>query len=91
MRQEKRHKLRIFYDIICSAEHNMINSEFARPTHIQHSSRLSYDKMVNYVEELEKRGMISRKSSGLVCVTNKGREFTKQYSQLTNLIESVGL
>ncbi len=69
----------------------MIDSEFARPTHIQHSSRLSYDKMLNYVEELEKRGMISRESSGLVCVTNKGREFTKQYSQLINLIEHAGL
>jgi len=69
----------------------MINSESARPTHVQHYSRLSYDKMLNYVDELEKRGMIFRDSNGLISVTEKGREFTRHYSQLMNLIESAGL
>jgi predicted transcriptional regulator len=69
----------------------MINNEFARPTHVQHYSRLSYDKMLNYVDELEKKGMIFRGSRGLISVTNKGREFIQQYSQLMNLIESAGL
>ncbi len=91
MRQEKRHKLQLFYDIICAVEDNMIDSESARPTHVQHYSRLSYDKMLNYIDELEKKGMIFRWSGGLISVTNKGREFTQQYSQLINLIESAGL
>ncbi|HYV51937.1 MAG: winged helix-turn-helix domain-containing protein [Candidatus Nitrosopolaris sp.] len=91
MRQEKRHKLQLFYDIISAVEDNMINSESARPTHVQHYSRLSYDKMLNYVDELEKRGMIFRDSNGLISVTEKGREFTRHYSQLMNLIESAGL
>ena len=69
----------------------LINSDSARPTHIQHYSRLSYDKMINYVDELERKGMIRRESGGLVSITNKGREFTKQYGQLINLVESVGL
>ena len=69
----------------------MINNESARPTHVQHYSRLSYDKMLNYVDELEKKGMILRESDGLISVTNKGREFIHQYDQLINLIESVGL
>ncbi|MFY9794745.1 MAG: winged helix-turn-helix domain-containing protein [Candidatus Nitrosopolaris sp.] len=68
----------------------MINSESAKPTHVQHYSRLSYDKMLNYVDELEKKGMIFR-SGGLISITDKGREFTQQYSQLINLIESAGL
>jgi len=88
MRQEKRHKLQLFYDIICADD--MVNSESARPTHVQHYSRLSYDKMLNYVDEMEKR-MIFRGSGGLVSITNKGREFTRHYSQLINLIESAGL
>jgi predicted transcriptional regulator len=46
---------------------------------------------LNYVDELEKKGMIFRGSSGLISVTAKGREFTQQYSQLINLIESAGL
>ena len=91
MRQEKRHKLQLFYDIICAVEDDMINSDSARPTHIQHFSRLSYDKMLNYFGELERMGMICRQSGGLVSITSKGREFTKQYSQLINLVESVGL
>ena len=28
---------------------------------------------------------------GLISITNKGREFTKQYNDLVNLIERVGL
>ena len=91
MRQEKRHKLQLFHDIICAVEDNMINSESARPTHVQHYSRLSYDKMLNYVDELEKKGMIFRGSGGLISITDKGRVFTEQYSQLINLIESAGL
>jgi predicted transcriptional regulator len=91
LRQEKRHKLQLFYDIISAVEDNMINSESARPTHVQHYSRLSYDKMLNYIDELEKRGMIFRDSNGLISVTEKGREFTRHYSQLMNLIESAGL
>jgi predicted transcriptional regulator len=91
LRQEKRHKLQLFYDIISAVEGNMTDSESARPTHVQHYSRLSYDKMLNYVDELEKKGMIFRGSSGLISVTAKGREFTQQYSQLINLIESAGL
>ena len=55
MRQEKRHKLQLFYDIICAVEDDMVNSECARPTHVQHYSRLSYDKMLNYVYEMEKK------------------------------------
>jgi len=91
LRQEKRHKLQLFYDIISAVEGNMIDSESARPTHVQHYSRLSYDKMLNYIDELEKKGMILRGSNGLISVTAKGREFTQQYSQLINLIESAGL
>jgi predicted transcriptional regulator len=91
LRQEKRHKLQLFYDIISAVEDSTINNESARPTHVQHYSRLSYDKMLNYVDELEKKGMILRESDGLISITNKGRKFIHQYSQLINLIESAGL
>ena len=57
----------------------------AKPTHIQHYSRLSYDKMMNHLMELEAKGMIHRSTNGLVLITSKGREFIKQYSELINL------
>jgi len=91
LRQEKRHKLQLFYEILCAIEEDTIDTEAARPTHVQHSSKLSYDKMMNHFHELEKRGMICWLNGGLISITSKGREFTRQYSQLTNLIESVGL
>jgi predicted transcriptional regulator len=90
LKQEKRHKLQLYYEILCAIEENTMHNEAARPTHIQHISRLSYDKMMNHFDELEGKGMIYR-DRGLISITCKGREFTKQYTDLVNLIERVGL
>ena len=67
-----------------------MRNENVRPTRIQHSSRLSYDKMMNHFDELEGKQMIYR-DRGLITIASKGREFTKQYTDLVNLIERVGL
>jgi predicted transcriptional regulator len=67
-----------------------MHNEIARPTHIQHFTRLSYDKMMNHFDELEEKGMIHR-VSGLIAITGKGKKFIEQYDQLINLIESAGL
>jgi predicted transcriptional regulator len=47
--------------------------------------------MMNHFIELEEKGMIYRTSNGLVSITNKGREFIKQYDELMKLIQSSGL
>jgi predicted transcriptional regulator len=95
MRQEKRHKLQLFYEILVAIEEYMTNNhdKAARPTHIQHTSRLSYDKMMNHFDELEKRGMIiyRRNVDGLISITDKGKQFIEQYKELMLLIESAGL
>jgi predicted transcriptional regulator len=90
LRQEKRHKLQLFYEILCAIEEDAAHNEVARPTHVQHFTRLSYDKMMNHFDELELKGMIHR-VSGLVAITAKGKMFIEQYDQLTSLIESAGL
>ena len=90
LKQEKRHKLQLFYEILCAIEEGTIQNQGARPTLVQYVSRLSYDKMMNHFDELEGRGMIYR-DRGLITITSKGREFTKQYTDLVNLIERVGL
>lgn len=90
MRQEKRHKLQLFYEILCAVEEDAMHNEIARPTHVQHSTRLSYDKMMNHLGELEEKGMVHR-VSGLVAITTKGKKFIEQYDDLTRLIESAGL
>jgi predicted transcriptional regulator len=90
LKQEKRHKLQLHYEILCAIEEDNMQNDKVRPTHIQHSSRLSYDKMMNHFDELEGKRMVYR-DRGLISITSKGREFTKKYSELVNLIESVGL
>lgn len=91
MKQEKRHKLQLFYAILCAIEEDMVVNEVAKPTRIQHHSRLSYDKMMNYLIELEEKQMVNRAKNGLILITKKGREFIKQYDELISLIESAGL
>ena len=96
MRQEKRHKLQLHYEILVAIEGHMGNNDerAARPTHIQHTSRLSYDKMMNHFNELEAKGMILYRrtnTDGLISITNKGKQFIKQYNELMILIESAGL
>ncbi|MEW5841406.1 MAG: winged helix-turn-helix domain-containing protein [Thermoproteota archaeon] len=90
MKQEKRHKLQLFYEILCAIEEDCVRNEVARQTHVQHFTRLSYDKMMNHLSELEEKGMIHR-VSGLVAITAKGKKFIEQYDDLTRLIESAGL
>ena len=92
MKPEKRHKLQLFYEILCAIGDDIVHNKVARPTHIQHNCRLSYDKMMNHVIELERRYLIYReKSNGLISLTSKGKKFVKQYNELIKLIESVGL
>ncbi|MGB7952556.1 MAG: winged helix-turn-helix domain-containing protein [Candidatus Nitrosopolaris sp.] len=92
MRQEKRHKLQLFYEILIAIEDDIYHNKVARPTHIQHNCRLSYDKMMNRITELEHKYMIYRaNSTGLISLTSKGKKFVKQYNELLNLIESAGL
>jgi predicted transcriptional regulator len=67
-----------------------MHNEVARPTHVQHFTRLSYDKMMNHFDELEEKGMLHR-VSGLVAITAKGKKFIEQYHELVALIESAGL
>jgi len=87
LKQEKRHKLQLFYTIICAIEEEIIINGSARPTRIQHHSRLSYDRMINHFTELEEKRMIQRTSNGSVSITSRAKEFIKRYHELMNLIE----
>ncbi|HYY49231.1 MAG TPA: winged helix-turn-helix domain-containing protein [Nitrososphaeraceae archaeon] len=87
LKQEKRHKFQLFYTIICAIEEEIIINGSARPTRIQHQSRLSYDRMINHFTELEEKRMIQRTPNGSVSITNKAKEFIKRYDELMNLIE----
>jgi predicted transcriptional regulator len=87
LKQEKRHKLQLFYSIICAIEEEIVINGSARPTRIQHHSRLSYDRMINHFTELQEKRMIQRTGNGSVSITDKAKEFIKRYDELMNLIE----
>ncbi len=91
MKQEKRHKLQLYYAILCAIEEDVTVNRIARPTRVQHYSRLSYDKMMNHLIELEQKEMIYRTSDGLVSITSKGKKFIRQYDDLINLLDSAGI
>jgi predicted transcriptional regulator len=94
MKQEKRHKLQLFYEILVAIDESTINHKIAKRTHIQHNSGLSYDKMMNHINQLEQKGMIHldrENNIGSITITNKGKLFVKRYHELISLIESVGL
>lgn len=90
LKQEKRHKLQLFYTIICAIDEEIIINGSARPTRIQHHSRLSYDRMINHFKELEEKRMIRRTINGSVSITNKAKEFIKRYDEMMNLVEGSG-
>jgi predicted transcriptional regulator len=92
LRHEKRHKLQIFYEILCAIQDDMLhNDNLAKPTHVQHYSRLSYDKMIIHFAELERKGMLQRHDNGLVSISDRGLIFLKQYDDLITFIDGVGL
>jgi len=93
LKQEKRHRLQLFYEILCAIDDSIINHGISKPTHIQHICRLSYDKMVNHINQLEQRGMIHRdnQSRGSITLTGKGKMYLKQYKKIVNLVDSAGL
>jgi len=44
MKQEKRHKFQLYYEILCAIAENTNDTNAARPTRVQYTSRLSYDE-----------------------------------------------
>ena len=97
MKIEKRHKLQLYYEILLAIEGDTsenVGYLAAKPTHVQQSTRLSYDKMINHFDELENKGLIVYRRNiheGLISITQKGKTFVQQYNKLVTLIESAGL
>jgi predicted transcriptional regulator len=90
LRQEKRHKLELFYEILCAIKEDTMRNEVSRPTHVQHFIILWCDNLVKHFDELQKKRMIHR-MSGLVSLTARGKKLIEQYVQLISLIESAGV
>jgi predicted transcriptional regulator len=93
LKQEKRHKLQLHYEILCAIDDSRMTYQIVRPTNIQPICRLAYNKLINHLIYMEQKGMIHRdmENNGSITLTQKGKMFIKQYKKLVNLIDSTGL
>jgi predicted transcriptional regulator len=90
VKQEKRSRFQIYFDILqvicCDSEEEQLN-----PTRIAHKSNLPYDRFRNYLNHLMELGMVYRKTSGDLTVTEKGMEFVKEYEKMAVFLKNMGL
>lgn len=90
MPKQRRHRLQLYREILSAIELEMLNDGHVRPTRVQHLSNMSYDRLKKHILELEKSGLISL-HDGTITITDRGRQFLKNYEQLTSLMSTMGL
>ena len=86
-RRERRSRLEIFFAVLYSIQQESIGG-VAKPTRVQFSSNTSYDKLSNYLDELEKKGMITKNP---LVLLEKGAQFLRDYGKIKELVEELGL
>ena len=65
--KEKRTKIQLYFDIISA----IIQEQDISPTRIQFKCNTSYDKLMKYLQEMERREIIEK--NGSIGVTDKGK------------------
>jgi predicted transcriptional regulator len=88
--RERRHRFQIYREILAAIELEVVNDGNVRPTRVQHLSNLSYDKLKRHLVELDRTGLINMKD-GTMKITDRGREFLRNYDRLTDAMHTVGL
>ena len=83
MAREKRTRIQLYFDIISA----IIQEEDISPTRIQFKCNTSYDKLMKYLEEMQKREIIAR--NGSIGITDKGKKFHTDYSKINDLISEI--
>lgn len=58
----------------------MVNEDDVKPTRIAQYSKLSYDRLNRYLNELEGTGMIHRTDT--IFLTESGQQFLRNYKML---------
>jgi predicted transcriptional regulator len=79
--------MEIYNDILNAIKVELISGE-ARPTRIQATSNLAYDKLTRYLVELEGRNMISRNP---LAITDRGRDFLQDYNRIKDFLQEMGV
>jgi predicted transcriptional regulator len=85
-----RSRARIFADILTAIE---AEGE-AKPTRIMYRANMAYERLVKYLAEMEKSGLVKRISNGErvhYIVTEKGNYFLKEFRRLEDFTTAFGL
>ena len=86
-RKDRRSKLEIYYDILGAITKESQYGE-VKPTRIQFASHTSYDKLIIYFDELEKKQMLVKST---LVITEKGQKFLKEYNKIDEFLREIGL
>lgn len=86
-RRSKRSKWELYHDILTAINKEMPYGE-VRVTRIQFQSNMSYDNLVTYLRDLEKKQMINRNP---ISLTQKGFQYYKNCTAVKELAQKLGL
>ena len=85
--KNKRSKLQIYFDVLSAIlVEKQDNSEISK-TRLQHKSNTSYDKLLKYLDEMNKKGLIKLENE--IDTTDMGIKFHQDYSAVNDLIDEI--
>ncbi|MEO9308897.1 MAG: winged helix-turn-helix domain-containing protein [Nitrososphaera sp.] len=82
---KRRSKLGLYGDILSAIQDEASNGK-VKLTRVQFRSNTSYDKLIRYLNELEKKNLIEKNP---LKITNKGWKFLREYSKIRDDIERI--
>jgi predicted transcriptional regulator len=85
--KDRRSKLQIYYDICEAIKIEMQDNGTTSNTRIQSKCNTSYDKLLRYLDEMEKKGIVEKGKP--ITLTNKGNRFYQDYSKINELINEI--
>ena len=89
MVKERRTRIQLYFDIISAIFDEEIDNDKISPTRIQFKCNTSYDKLTKYLEEMKNKKIIEK--DGQIKVTEKGKQFHKDYSKINELIQELSI
>jgi len=91
MSLKKRSKIEIIKDILLTIQKNQNKIP---PTKLMRLSNLSFQMFQEYLEELEKKGIIIienvNEKRSFYCLTEKGQQFLDKYKEFNSFLEEFG-
>lgn len=89
MKRKYRSKVGIILDILQSIDYLEYNDGIALLTKIMYRANLSYDRLIQYLNELSSKGLITKSNDGYV-LTRKGREFLENLLKVREFLRAFG-